>query len=617
MKRLRSWVYWIVCANAFLWFTHCGPGDRVAGGSEIGNPVGIVVDAQGLARSGVALTLLPEDFNPLEDRGVKPIAATSQLNGSFKFQSVPFGRYVVTGFDPATATRFRSVRTVDRTRGKTSADTLRVTGKVTIQNTDTTLHGGSIYIPGTPFFARIDVVGRALLDSVPAGLIPLQYDPFSAASMPVKPPSYTPVMVPAGGETQANPVGSILQSHHAWTVAPGQDVQAFVDSLNPGDTLFLKGGIYALDHLTLAGKGRADAWIVLKNLRGETPILRGISGTNNLIEFMGAEYLDIQGLEIDSTLDGSDAIKFNEQAVSHHISLRNMHIHNIRGIAVNSQGDHHHIVIQGCHIHHIHSAPGTGIRIGDLTGAFTPNNWQIEKNWIHDCGYDNRDGFGISVLFGARSVIVRDNIVHDNGGMGIRIFGARGTVTPEEYTLVEGNGIWNSDEGIAAYSDVTVRNNVVFACSLMLHSYYYPGDSVSAAGNFPRNLRIVHNTFFSGRDLLLNDWDSTRNCLFANNAVYGLSVGFSLGGTGTLAGNISDSPRAGFSAGSALSDFRDGVNHDFYPLPGSALINKGLALYSVPEDFQNRRRDTLPDVGAFEFSGSAVRSSVLTKGFKP
>jgi hypothetical protein len=127
----------------------------------------------------------------------------------------------------------------------------------------------------------------------------------------------------------------------------------------------------------------------------------------------------------------------------------------------------------------------------------------------------------------------------------------------------------------------------------------------------------VHNTFFSGRELILHDWDSTRNCVFTNNAVFGLSMGISLGGTGILGGNISDSAIAGFAVGSATADFQDGANRIFYPASGSVLIDKGLPSHSVPEDFLRRRRDSLPDVGAFEFFGSTSIPPGLKEGFKP
>ncbi len=614
MKPGSKWFSLLFCALGLL---QCGPGDRLAGGSEIGNPVGVVMDENGNRLPGVVLRLLPKDFNPVSsDPREDSLQAISGPDGRFRFSGTPGGNYVLTGWDPATGLRVMARLSVTRANADAGTLFMKRTGTVTANISDTSLHseGGHLYLPGTLLSSRVDVVGRIRLDSVPAGNWTLRYTPPPLLPL-MKQPEFQSLELPPGIEAEALSVGSAPQTFRALYISAGQDLQSTADSLRPGDTLYLRGGIHALSNLTLSAQGRPDAWIQVRNAPGETPVLRGISSASNLIDIVGAAYLEIRGLEIDSTPEGCDAIKFGQQGVSHHISLRGLHIHNVGGMGINSQGNHHHVVVQGNHIHHVRGDQGTGIRLGDLSGNFMPRLWELDNNWIHHCGFDANGGVGISALLGAMGITIRDNVVHDNNTLGIRVFGANGTVNAADFSLVEGNAVWNSLEGIAAYSDATVRNNIVFACSTLLHSFRYTGDGQSPAGNAPRNLAIYQNTFFGGGDIVLSNWDSSRTCVFANNAVLGTSGGLSLSGTGTLVGNVSDFSFPGFSSGTP-GDFRDASMRSFYPGGGSTLVGKAVRPFVHSVDFMDRPRDGFPDVGAYEYHGEGEAPFPIAEDFK-
>jgi hypothetical protein len=607
----------IALGIAILCLWGCGKGEKLAGGSEIGNPSGIIVGLDGNPRAGVRLSLLPREYDPVRagaagTADADTVRAVTGAGGDYRFTGVPRGSYNLIAADPATG--FRLLAPLEAGPGAAErADTLRRPASLTAEIPDTALYGsgGELYLPGTPFRARIDVVGRARFDSLPPGQYQLRYSPSAPGQYP---PRFGDLAL-APGESAVAHVQGAGGGYRALRVAPGMDIQAAADALLPGDTLYFRGGIYPLPGLTLACKGRPDAWIHIRNEPGEAAILRGIDPAYNLVEFDAAEFLEIEGLEVDSTNVGCDAFKFADYSVSHHVALRGLLVHDIRGIAINSQGNHHHISVEGNHLHHIHSDPGTGIRLGDQQGQWSPSDWSIRGNWIHHCGLDGGIGNGISVFRGSRRISVSGNMVHDIAAIGIRIHGMSGEADPADVLVAEGNAVWKSALGLEALSDAILRDNVVFGCPKSLESYRYTGDSAYAPGNAPRNLSIVHNTFYGGA-VGLADWDSARACVFAYNAVYALDSGFSLQGTGSFAGNVADFAREGFQAGSAEADLRDPQAGSFYPAAGSALRDRDPAR-SARTDFAGRARDGRPDAGAYEYAGEGDVPPPITEGFKP
>lgn len=599
----------LFACHVFLWVGGCA--DRVAGGSEIGNPgsiAGIVADSAGQGKPGVALRLLPADYDPSSAAaGADTLAASSDAEGRYTFGGLRAGAYVLTGRDPGSGRRLLAEVTVARARVDAGAAILRSPGRVVVEAEDAEV-GTPVFVPGTDILGRVDASGLAVLDSVPAGaaIKVARADLFAGTRR------HDTVAVPEGGAVQA--FAGTPAAGRARTVAPGGNLQAAVDSLAAGDTLYLAGGIYWLDHLRIDRQGRPGARIAIRNRPGETPVLRGTSAAYNLIHFNGAAYVDLEGLEIDSTLPGSDAVKFEEGAVSHHVALRRLHIHHVRGIAVNSQGNHHHVAVEGNHIHHTWGDPGTGIRVGSIEGTFTPADWSIAGNWIHHCGFGVTDGSGgIHVFPGARSMAIRDNIVHDIAYAGIRVFGqAAANPGGTGLSLIEGNAVWNSGEAIGAYADAVVRNNVVFACTVQFLSRQYPG--AAGPGKPPENVLVHHNTWHGGGAFEIRDWAADRNVSFTDNALYATAAPWVIVGTGTFAGNVGDRIQAGFAPGAAAADLADPAARLFHPRPGSALIGAAKGSPRLEYDFDGSARGAAATSGAY---AHPALGRALREGFKP
>jgi hypothetical protein len=158
-------------APTFLLFglIQCGPGDRLAGGSEIGNPVGMVMDGQGNPRPGVTLTLLPEDFNPITGSALAKFSAVTDVQGRYGFPGLSYGNYALTGVDAATGFRFLTRFRLESRNLNAGNSILQAPVKLVVEIPDSTPPVGFVYLPGTESKARIDVVGRAVIDSAPAG----------------------------------------------------------------------------------------------------------------------------------------------------------------------------------------------------------------------------------------------------------------------------------------------------------------------------------------------------------------------------------------------------------------------------------------------------------------
>ena len=205
---------------------------------------------------------------------------------------------------------------------------------------------------------------------------------------------------------------------------------------------------------------------------------------------------------------------------------------------------------------------------------------------------------------------VRDNVVYAAGNSGILIYGLGDPQSSGALSsIVEGNAVWNAPEGISAYCDVTVRNNVIFDCANPVYSYSYQGA-------IPRNVLIYNNTMYHGEAPYLRSWDSTNNCVFINNAVYTMSSGFVLIGNGRIASNAGDVTAPGFITGTASTDLTDPANRNFYPKAGSTLIDRALSGFIPTADFNGTPRSNLPEIGAYEFTGGSNPGWTIQEGFK-
>ena len=210
---------------------------------------------------------------------------------------------------------------------------------------------------------------------------------------------------------------------------------------------------------------------------------------------------------------------------------------------------------------------------------------------------------------GCYSMIIRDNVIYRAGSGGIVFFGYGGGNGDEsKSSLIEGNLISGSNEALGVYGDAIARNNIVIASTYALLSNAYLGAP-------PANIRIYNNTFYGCQWLSIADWDSSKICVFANNAVFATSQPFYLVG-GYYYGNIGDQAAPGFAQSTATDVFSNAAANDFYPASGSPLINSAQGPDAASDDFNGTKRDAAPDAGAYEYTASANPGWKITEGFK-
>jgi hypothetical protein len=244
---------------------------------------------------------------------------------------------------------------------------------------------------------------------------------------------------------------------------PWRTIQHAVDNANPGDTIYIRAGLYA-ENVEIHRSGEEGNPIILSSYDGEAVTVNGRGGPA-IADFVGTQYWIIENLTLDSdaeytlqqgawacdgTCGGShhwtirnnriigavsiygsyNLFKSNEvdgsqhkgsengvwesYDVSHHNTFKDNHIHdfNIRGIW--SMHRTHDDVFQDNHIRDI-GMPSGGTCID--TDGFGTVEWRhvIQGNHLDDCG-----GTAIA-LENTFDTIVENNTIHDAGASGIGI----------------------------------------------------------------------------------------------------------------------------------------------------------------------------------------------------
>ncbi len=412
------------------------------------------------------------------------------------------------------------------------------------------------------------------------------------------------------------------------TVASDEEFENVANTLQPGDSLILRGGAYSQSaRRAITCIGTAALPIVIMSYPGERALLTRPANnidTQNNIELIDCAYLKLLNLGFQG---GSIGVRFIGGS---HVTIEGCEIWGTgnNAIAVNSSGyTYDGFVIRGNHIHDTgQSTSGTtegeGMYLGCNENACRVTNALIEGNWIHHLRATSDGGNdGIEVKVGGGGNIIRNNVIHDNTSgrqyPGIFVYG--GGSAPN---LVEGNAIWNSGEAIQVVSDAVVRNNVIFNSSIT----GITASPHSQVGTM-KNVTIVNNTIYGTPEGVYVRWTGATNMVLANNAIYcpgAVAVNATLG-SGTAVSNYVEGALSGvsldnsrfFAGGPASGAFVDPATYDFWPRSGSPLRSMGNAGYAPPEDFNATTRTSPYDIGAYELEGNLSNPGwPIAPGFK-
>lgn len=400
---------------------------------------------------------------------------------------------------------------------------------------------------------------------------------------------------------------------------PGDDIEAAMNALQPGDELVLRGGLYELSgRFGVSLLGTQAQPIVVRAKDGETPHLHRALADQNIVDIDDAQWATIRGLEFSG---GSAGIRISGAT---HLTIEGCEIHDPGDVAVRANDTgvvYDSLVIRKNHIHHTNDT-GEGMYLGCNSNGCQVKNSLIEGNYIHHTNQASvLQGDGIELKEGSFGNVIRDNVIHDTNYPCILSYSAAGNGPAN---VIERNVLWNcGDHGIQSAADAIIRNNLILGAV---------ADGISMQphqAGAPSNLVVVHNTVLNGGDALALR-GTTGSVVIANNALYsqsgrGLYVsGGSLSqvivsknvGTGGIVGFT-----GGFSAGTLTADFVSAHHNgsppiDLFPKAGGALIAAGDALYVTTDDFNGTPRDNVADVGAYRFDAGGNPGWILTAGFK-
>ena len=356
------------------------------------------------------------------------------------------------------------------------------------------------------------------------------------------------------------------------------------NGLQPGDEVILHEGTYVSTiRLNFGHRGTQADPIIIRAAEGEAVTIKRNDSNENVINIEGGQYLTVRGFEITGGHRGV-AIRqdfFGDNVNAKYVTLEYNYIHDVSHIIVSA--NYPTSMYEGMVFRYNELHAGGGVGEGFYLGAHQPEpglgvfyNGLIEYNYIHHL--DNPQtvqGDGIELKDGAYNNIVRYNVIHNTNYPGITMYGTGGNAR----NIVYGNVIWDAgDNGIQASEHATIVNNIVFSSG----AYgIFAMDAYSAEAG---NLTIAHNTVIqenSNSAIRISAGGGTASgpIEIVNNTVYRAGTGGAIAynTTVTLSGNVRSTDLA--------ADFGDVFGLDFFPIPGSALINAADLTYLEAVDF--------------------------------
>ncbi|MEK3884251.1 choice-of-anchor Q domain-containing protein [Paenibacillus sp. PL2-23] len=341
--------------------------------------------------------------------------------------------------------------------------------------------------------------------------------------------------------------------------APWRTIQKAANTLNGGDTVFVRGGTYE-EFVSITSSGsKPEGYITFQAYPGEKPVIDGSnlvisSGKNSLIHIRKANYIIIDGFELRSLKSYSSSqypAGIRVQAGGSNIHILNNNVHHIQNLSAdgNAHGIHIYgdtllpltaIQISGNEVHHLTLGSSESITVSGNVDGFS-----IERNIVHD---NNNIGIDVAGHYGAcsapcvdqaRNGVIADNLVFNidssiNPAYGEGSNSAGGIYADGATNVqIERNHVYNSDFGIEIASEnkskmtseITVANNFV---------HHNDGAGIIMGGSNASN-GGASNNIIANNTLVLNDrlnqgfgeisiQENVVNNTISNNILFGRSA---------------------------------------------------------------------------------------------
>ncbi|MFT5354005.1 MAG: MYXO-CTERM domain-containing protein [Polyangiales bacterium] len=393
---------------------------------------------------------------------------------------------------------------------------------------------------------------------------------------------------------------------------PGDDIESMMGTLNPGDELVLRGGMYVTtERFSVNIAGTEEEPIVIRAAEGERPHINRPNASENLIDW-SVEWVVIRGIEFSG---GSAGLRFES---GRDVTIEDCEIHDTADVALRMNDGgvrYERMTIRRNHIHDTNGT-GEGMYLGCNSNGCQLANSLIEGNWVHHTNNPETitQGDGIEIKEGSFGNVIRDNVIHDTNYPCILTYSTAGNGAPN---IIERNVMWNcGDHGIQSSADSIIRNNIVLSA---VNSGIAAQPHQSGA---PANMTIVNNTIVNPGGDAISIRGATGSVIVANNAVFAES-GRAVFVNGDMSMVTRDS-NFGIGDGSmsaSLSDFVDGSFAGMPPMDlflseGGGLVGVGNSEYAPADDFNGTVRSGATDIGAYAFAAGGNPGWMLGEGFK-
>jgi len=413
--------------------------------------------------------------------------------------------------------------------------------------------------------------------------------------------------------------------------SPFKTINFAVAKLVAGDILYVRGGTY-VETVSVKVSGTSSSPITISAYSGELPVIDGqntlpVSNYAGLVNLSG-NYVHISGIEVKNTISGNYAA--GVVVNGHHNTVSNFKVHDIYcsgiliagdyGIAEDSQ-------VWQTNLSNVNGSGGgmwgNGIQAArDQVNGITLNAI-LRRNLVY-----NNWGEGVST-YEATKTIIEDNIVYDNWATNIYISDATYVLFQRNMVYVtDGNSFNQAAPGLMLADEVankprsannTIINNFFVNGRVALFSWtgvsgsgltnlLFANNTLSNAeiktGTINSGNRIINNIFTGGANIL-----STSGVTWSNNCWQGIRPSNAVG-TNDVLGDPLLALTGTVSPGQLTADnFK-------LSSASSPAINAGIVLTEVTEDYFKMARDTLPDIGGYEYQATVGISTVNSPSFR-
>jgi hypothetical protein len=275
-------------------------------------------------------------------------------------------------------------------------------------------------------------------------------------------------------------VAGTAQAACSKTISAGTKVlQPAINSLKPGETLCLHGGVYSTggsfgtsaDTTTIAVSGTSSAPITVRAYGTEKAIVHGqtkISGS----------YLKILGLTFEGPLSRNSTSATERRANlvefsgSHHVTFENNEVRKSDYHAGVYLANVNNIRILRCYMHdngrfNIDSDPVTGDKTYNVDHGIYWGSTNGGNNVISDSLFVGNRGYGVQIYPKSQNVKIIQNTFVKNGNSGLIVAGSGSDYISIVNNISASNGR-NKQIRIKSGSHNLVRNNIAYSSSSSL-----------------------------------------------------------------------------------------------------------------------------------------------------